>query len=105
MTDQQYGRFRTHPRAARLNRSAHGESRTMPPTGAAPFAQPEGRPMLPRALGLAFTVLAVLPAVAAAAPELSTTDRLVDRRYVSAGDRAYVMGFEDGNFYAQGWHI
>jgi hypothetical protein len=24
---------------------------------------------------------------------------------VSAGDRAYVMGFEDGRFYAQGWHI
>jgi hypothetical protein len=41
----------------------------------------------------------------AATPELSTTDQLKTRRYVSAGDRAYVMGFEDGNFYAQGWHV
>jgi len=43
--------------------------------------------------------------VAMAAPELSTSDQLKTRRYVSAGDRAYVMGFEDGGFYAQGWHI
>jgi hypothetical protein len=41
----------------------------------------------------------------AAPPELSTSDQLKTRRYVSAGDRAYVMGFEDGNFYAQGWHV
>jgi hypothetical protein len=41
----------------------------------------------------------------AAPPELSTTDQLKTRRYVSAGDRAYIMGFEDGNFYAQGWHV
>lgn len=56
----------------------------------------------------AATVLAALagPGVAmAATPELSTTDQLKTRRYVSAGDRAYVMGFEDGNFYAQGWHV
>src|SRR3954451_11956481 len=54
------------------------------------------------------TVLAALvgPGVAMAAnPELSTSDQLKTRRYVSAGDRAYVMGFEDGNFYAQGWHV
>src|SRR3954471_1366984 len=52
-------------------------------------------------------VLAVLTGsgVAVAAPELSTSDQLKTRRYVSAGDRAYVMGFEDGGFYAQGWHI
>src|SRR3954453_19913066 len=52
-------------------------------------------------------VLAVLigSGVAVAAPELSTSDQLKTRRYVSAGDRAYVMGFEDGGFYAQGWHI
>src|SRR5215211_4126126 len=42
---------------------------------------------------------------ASASPELSTTDQLKTRRYVAAGDRAYVMGFEDGRFYAQGWHI
>src|SRR4051795_7647226 len=44
-------------------------------------------------------------AAQAATPELSTTDQLKARRYVAAGDRAYVMGFEDGRFYAQGWHI
>ncbi|HEY6693704.1 MAG TPA: hypothetical protein VI006_12710, partial [Solirubrobacteraceae bacterium] len=42
---------------------------------------------------------------AAATPELSTSDQLKTRRYVSAGDRAYVMGFQDGGFYAQGWHV
>src|SRR6266540_3820113 len=41
----------------------------------------------------------------AAAPELSTTDRLQDRREVAAGTRAYSIGFEDGRFYANGWHI
>ena len=45
------------------------------------------------------------PAAASASPELSTSDQLKTRRYVAAGDRAYVMGFEDGRFYAQGWHI
>jgi hypothetical protein len=40
-----------------------------------------------------------------ATPELSTKDQLKTRRYVAAGDRAYVMGFQDGNFYAQGWHV
>src|SRR3954464_14881761 len=43
--------------------------------------------------------------VAAAAPELSTKDQLKTRRYVTAGDRAYVVGFQDGRFYAQGWHV
>src|SRR6266511_3391229 len=41
----------------------------------------------------------------AAAPELSTTDRLQDRLEVAAGTRAYSIGFEDGRFYANGWHI
>jgi hypothetical protein len=41
----------------------------------------------------------------AATQELSTSDRLGDRRYVAAGDRAYVIGYEDGSFPAQGWHI
>ena len=39
------------------------------------------------------------------ANELSTTDRLKDRREVAAGTRAYSIGFEDGRFYANGWHI
>ena len=41
----------------------------------------------------------------AAAPELSTTSRLQDRREVAAGTRAYSIGFQDGRFYANGWHI
>src|ERR1700761_7514465 len=49
---------------------------------------------------------ALLPATAArAALELSTSDRLQDRRSVTAGTRAYSIGFEDGRFYANGWHI
>jgi hypothetical protein len=41
----------------------------------------------------------------AAGHELSTTSRLQDRREVAAGTRAYSIGFEDGRFYANGWHI
>ncbi|WP_270889563.1 hypothetical protein [Pedococcus sp. 5OH_020] len=37
--------------------------------------------------------------------ELSATTRLADRREVAAGTRAYSIGFEDGRFYANGWHI
>jgi hypothetical protein len=37
--------------------------------------------------------------------ELSVTQRLEDRREVAAGTRAYSLGFEDGAFYANGWHI
>ena len=42
---------------------------------------------------------------AAAGHELSVTSRLQDRREVAAGTRAYSIGFEDGRFYANGWHI
>jgi hypothetical protein len=49
--------------------------------------------------------LGVTAAQAATPQELSTSDRLGARRYVAAGDRAYVVGFEDGRFPAQGWHI
>ena len=38
-------------------------------------------------------------------PELSTSNRLQDRREVAAGQRSYSEGFEDGRFYANGWHI
>jgi hypothetical protein len=43
-------------------------------------------------------------AAQAATPELSTTNRLQDRREVAAGQRSYAVGFEDGRFYANGWH-
>ena len=59
-----------------------------------------------RAIAAATVIAATfVPVAAATTPELSTTDQLKTRRYVSAGDRAYIMGFEDGNFYAQGWHV
>jgi hypothetical protein len=44
-------------------------------------------------------------AAGGSASELSVTSRLQDRREVAAGTRAYAIGFEDGRFYANGWHI
>ncbi len=41
---------------------------------------------------------------ASAGAELSVTSRLADRREVAGGTRAYSIGFEDGRFYANGWH-
>ncbi|CAN5672661.1 hypothetical protein BH24ACT26_BH24ACT26_22310 [soil metagenome] len=38
------------------------------------------------------------------APRLSVTSRLGDRRYVAAGDRAYVVGTQNGRFPAMGFH-
>jgi hypothetical protein len=52
----------------------------------------------------ATAVLICATAAQAATPELSTTNRLQDRREVAAGQRAYSVGFEDGRFYANGWH-
>jgi hypothetical protein len=48
--------------------------------------------------------LTIAPA-AAAAPELSVSERLQDRRYGVAGERARAIGFQDGRWYANGWHI
>ena len=48
---------------------------------------------------------AAVPAAAQADTELSVGDRLKDRREVAAGTRAYSVGFQDGRFYANGWHI
>ncbi|SDO78652.1 hypothetical protein SAMN04489867_0581 [Pedococcus dokdonensis] len=45
------------------------------------------------------------PAAGGSGNELSVSTRLADRREVSAGTRAYSIGFEDGGFYANGWHI
>jgi glycogen debranching enzyme len=38
-------------------------------------------------------------------PTRSTTAQLKDKRYVAAGDKAYVIGSEDGRFPPMGWHI
>ena len=43
--------------------------------------------------------------VSTSSRELSVSTRLSDRREVAAGTRAYSIGFEDGRFYANGWHI
>src|SRR3954462_763047 len=55
--------------------------------------------------GAATALLAAGAAQAATPFELSTSSRLQDRREVAAGTRAYSIGFEDGRFYANGWHI
>jgi hypothetical protein len=62
------------------------------------------RPLKLVVAGLAMAVLAA-PAATQAAPELSVSSNLKNRRYVAIGDRAYAVGFEDGRYYAQGWHI
>jgi hypothetical protein len=55
---------------------------------------------------LAAIFLGLLAASGAqAAPEIGISDRLQDRRYIASSERAYVVGFEDGRFYANGWHI
>src|SRR5512132_3691896 len=59
-----------------------------------------GRSSMRAAIVTALTVgiLLGVPGVSVAQEELSTTDRLDQRRYVAAGDEAYVMGFQDGSF-------
>jgi hypothetical protein len=54
-------------------------------------------------LGIAAAILCSAGAQAAT-PELSTTNRLQDRREVASGQRSYSEGFADGRFYANGWH-
>jgi hypothetical protein len=44
------------------------------------------------------------PSLAEAADELSTTDRLEDRRFVTTGPRAYELGTEAGRYPAAGFH-
>ena len=56
------------------------------------------------AAGFALALIGAGPAQAAT-PELSVDQRLEDRREVAAGTRAQVLAFEDGRFYANGWHI
>ena len=58
-----------------------------------------------RTLLVAAALLLMAASAAQAAPELSVSQRLEDRRYGVAGERARLIGFEDGRFYANGWHI
>src|SRR3954465_13465461 len=54
----------------------------------------------------AFVALGLIaPSIASAGGEVSTSNRLPDRREVAAGERSYAAGFEDGRWYANGWHI
>ncbi len=59
---------------------------------------------LTRAFGLGAALAVLGTGSAQAADELSVTQRLEDRREVAAGTRAQVLGFQDGRFYANGWH-
>ena len=45
-----------------------------------------------------------MPPVAEAADELSTSNRLDDRRFVTSGPRAYEAGTEAGRYPAMGFH-
>ncbi len=44
-------------------------------------------------------------AVPESSPERSTSEDLARKRWVAAGDRAYVIGAQDGTFPPMGWHI
>jgi hypothetical protein len=55
-------------------------------------------------LGAGVALSLAAPAAATAAPELSTTTRLDDRRFVVAGPRAYDIGTEAGRYPAMGFH-
>ncbi|MGH2947823.1 MAG: glycogen debranching protein [Solirubrobacteraceae bacterium] len=58
-----------------------------------------------RAVAAGLVLAATGGGVAQAAPELSVSERLQDRRYAAASERVRVIGFQDGRFYANGWHI
>ena len=65
-----------------------------------------------RMLGLLVTAFATVVICTSAGaipdpggPTRSTTEKLNLKRYVAAGDRAYVIGSEDGRFPPMGWHI
>ena len=58
-----------------------------------------------RKLSIGVALLLAAAPAALAAPELSISDRLQDRRYGVAGERARAIGFQDGRWYANGWHI
>ena len=59
-------------------------------------------------LGVLALIAVSIPASAQTEPQdsstLSVSDRLDDRRYVTTGDRAYVVGTEAGRFPAMGFH-
>lgn len=58
-----------------------------------------------RMLLVAVALVLIGASAAQAAPTLSTSNRLDDRRYVASGSRGYIVGSEAGRFPASGWHI
>jgi hypothetical protein len=56
-------------------------------------------------LSLASPVWAQTAQQSADYPTRSTTENLAAKRYVVTGDRAYIVGTEDGNFPGMGFHI
>jgi hypothetical protein len=56
------------------------------------------------ALAAVTAVLMGCACAQAGAAELSVSNRLQDRREVASGQRSYAEGFENGSFYANGWH-
>jgi hypothetical protein len=56
------------------------------------------------AVALAVLAALALPSVAAAGEELSTGDRLDERRFVVTGPRAYEVATEAGRYPAMGFH-
>src|SRR6266436_3600187 len=57
------------------------------------------------ALTLCFASPVCLIAQQSNYPTRSTSSNLSQKRYVAAGDRAYVVGVQDGIFQPIGWHI
>ena len=59
-------------------------------------------------LGVLALIAVSIPASAQTEPQdsptLSVSDRLDERRYVTTGDRAYIVGTEAGRFPAMGFH-
>ena len=54
---------------------------------------------------LSSAAIAMLSGSRAGRNEVSTSDRLKDRREVAAGTRAYSSASRTARFYANGWHI
>src|SRR6202166_5395836 len=62
-------------------------------------------PLVLLTLSLASPVWAQTAQQSSGYPTRSTTEDLAAKRYVVTGDRAYVVGTQDGNFPGMGFHI
>src|ERR1700738_2769585 len=62
-------------------------------------------PLVPLTPPLASPVWAQTAQQSSGYPTRSTIENLAAKRYVVAGDRAYIVGTQDGNFPGMGFHI